>query len=61
MNTQLTWKPEYEGSTLVIFRDCHRSHNQEVKNLDERMFDFATRHAARHNWLVTVRRKESVV
>lgn len=50
------WKPEYEGATLVIIRDCHSAHNIYNTNTTVEDFDWMTRHAIRHGWLFTIRR-----
>ena len=50
------WKPEYEGATLVIIRDCHSAHNIYNQNTTEEDFDWMTRHAMKHGWLFTIRR-----
>lgn len=50
------WKPEYEGATLVIIRDCHANHNIYNPNTTEEDFDWMTRHAIHQGWLFTIRR-----
>lgn len=57
------WKPEYEGQTLVVIRDCHSAHNIINPNTTKEDYDWMTRHAIRHGWLFTMRlsgRKECV-
>ena len=58
MNAQKTstqWKPEYQGGTIVVFRDGVKSHNVLFHNVTEPDYDWISRHCAKHNWKMTVR------
>ena len=54
------WKPEYQGRTMVIFRDQHSAHNIYHHNLTEEDFDWMSRYCKHHGFLFTIRRKEVV-
>ena len=50
------WKPQMEGATMVIFRDCHARHNITHRNLQEEDYDWITRHCRKNGWLFTIRK-----